>query len=594
MHSLRPSLRKSYIVFIVFLIILVLFCMRGIDLEKDVPNLGLAMYQPIDEGAYSTVAINLSHYGNLHTTPDGFELQTSPHFRSNMLGNSIQYITFQFFGNNFYGMRLPSVFCAIGIFFLLACSIKELNHLFGENKKRYRIALLVILAYMCADFIFLVASRQFEPSIFRCFFTLLTFYIFLKQRKSKRMRYFWLAFLSIASIFFVYLSNFFVLVIGLFICIVLILQKNKKDFWHAFSFYCLGAVVAFLIAELYYRLVWDTTAIQNLLAAFSTFAQIQDYTVITQNASPILFLKNIAAFFTSNIFFYNPLLLILTLWSLIINLWIVIKKKDLIYAFIIGAILGLLFQTAFSEDYIMRKSIVILPLLLINIMLAFYKSKDFLEVLQRQKCITKHILFIIFSVLIILILWKASRVRFDVYSADFSVTDLNCLLISSIIQCGGCLLYLYFTYINPSNRKAVPCIAFIISLICVFSVNIYFSFSQVYLCQQYTEKQVALDLGKSAGNNYVVGAYVYEYSLYNEVKPLIIARTQYVEYVNSPLIQYYFDYAAPSYEQNLNEQVLSGGNYRFELYRTFPRAFIQRGFDGPVGLYEKYGIQNQN
>ncbi|WP_172807855.1 ArnT family glycosyltransferase [Christensenella intestinihominis] len=568
--------------------------MRGIDLEKDVPNLGLAMYQPIDEGAYSTVAINLSHYGNLHTTPDGFELQTSPHFRSNMLGNSIQYITFQFFGNNFYGMRLPSVFCAIGIFFLLACSIKELNHLFGENKKRYRIALLVILAYMCADFIFLVASRQFEPSIFRCFFTLLTFYIFLKQRKSKRMRYFWLAFLSIASIFFVYLSNFFVLVIGLFICIVLILQKNKKDFWHAFSFYCLGAVVAFLIAELYYRLVWDTTAIQNLLAAFSTFAQIQDYTVITQNASPILFLKNIAAFFTSNIFFYNPLLLILTLWSLIINLWIVLKKKDLIYAFIIGAILGLLFQTAFSEDYIMRKSLVLLPLLLINVMLAFYKSKDFLKILQVLKPITKYVLFAIFSILIIFILWKSFRVRYDVYIADFSASDLEFLIVFSALQCIGSLLYLYCTFIHKANIKRLSSAAFSIALICVFSSNVYFSFSQVYCNQLYTEKQVALDLGKFTGANYIMGPYVYEYSLYNEIYPLVTTQSQYTEYTNSPLIQYYFDYADSSYEQHINEQIFSESDYRFKLFHTFSRSFIQRGLDGTVGLYKKIQISDSH
>ena len=120
--------------------------MRGIDLEKDVPNLGLAMYQPIDEGAYSTVAINLTHYGDLHTTADGFELWTSPHFRSNALGNALQYISFQLFGNNFYGMRMPSVFCAISIFILLALSIRNLNHLLGENQKKYRVALLVIFA----------------------------------------------------------------------------------------------------------------------------------------------------------------------------------------------------------------------------------------------------------------------------------------------------------------------------------------------------------------------------------------------------------------------------------------------------------------
>ena len=53
--------------------------------------------------------------------------------------------------------------------------------------------------------------------------------------------------------------------------------------------------------------------------------------------------------------------------------------------FIIGAILGLLLQTTFSEDYIMRKSIVIFPLLFINIMLAFYKTESFRQMLQHKK-----------------------------------------------------------------------------------------------------------------------------------------------------------------------------------------------------------------
>ena len=116
---------------------------------------------------------------------------------------------------------------------------------------------------------------------------------------------------------------------------------------YAFLFYCLGAAAALFLAELYYRIVWNTTAVQNLFDAFSTFAQIQDYTIITQNVSPLLFLKNIVAFFTSNIFFYNPLLLILTLWALIVNIRILLNEKNLEYAFIIGAILGLLLQTTF-------------------------------------------------------------------------------------------------------------------------------------------------------------------------------------------------------------------------------------------------------
>ena len=572
-------------------ILMVLFCMRGIDLEKDVPNLGLAMYQPIDEGAYSTVAINLTHYGDLHTTADGFELWTSPHFRSNALGNALQYISFQLFGNNFYGMRMPSVFCAISIFILLALSIRNLNHLLGENQKKYRVALLVILAYLCVDFIFLTASRQFEPSIFRCFFTLLTFYIFLRQRHSNRMRYFWLAFLSVSSIFFVYLSNFFVLVIGLAICIVLILRRDRKKWMYAFLFYCLGAAAALFLAELYYRIVWNTTAVQNLFDAFSTFAQIQDYTIITQNVSPLLFLKNIVAFFTSNIFFYNPLLLILTLWALIVNIRILLNEKNLEYAFIIGAILGLLLQTTFSEDYIMRKSIVIFPLLFINIMLAFYKTESFRQMLQHKKNIVTHMLFALFSVVVILILWKAFRVRFDVYAADFSTPDLNILILSSIIQCSAGLLCLYCTFLKKTSIKKLGYIALAIALFGSFFINIYFSFSQVYCNQQYTEKQVAIDLGNAVQSNYVMGPYVYEYSLYNDIYPLVTTQLQKAEYAKSPLIQYYFDYAASSYEQHLNEQIFAESGYGFKLFRTFSRSFVQRGLDGTVGLYRKVPAQ---
>ena len=297
--------------------------------------------------------------------------------------------------------------------------------------------------------------------------------------------------------------------------------------------------------------------VQNLFDAFSTFAQIQDYTIITQNVSPLLFLKNIVAFFTSNIFFYNPLLLILTLWALIVNIRILLNEKNLEYAFIIGAILGLLLQTTFSEDYIMRKSIVIFPLLFINIMLAFYKTESFRQMLQHKKNIVTHMLFALFSVVVILILWKAFRVRFDVYAADFSTPDLNILILSSIIQCSAGLLCLYCTFLKKTSIKKLGYIALAIALFGSFFINIYFSFSQVYCNQQYTEKQVAIDLGNAVQSNYVMGPYVYEYSLYNDIYPLVTTQLQKAEYAKSPLIQYYFDYAASSYEQHLNEQIFA-------------------------------------
>ena len=196
-------------------------------------------------------------------------------------------------------------------------------------------------------------------------FAQLMMLIWLTSRKKGFWCFFGMGACITVSVFLVYITNVFLyLAVGL-----LLLMMWKTDGFKTFIKNCcgfaLGIAALFIVAECYYRLVWDTSAIRNLLGAIGAFSSISGYQ-ISGAAGTVFstlrgFIKNTIRYFSASFFLYAPAVLAIVLTLLPLSLWKVFKDKDLTGFLILAVPFSFLLQTLFSEDYIWRKFMVAAP-----------------------------------------------------------------------------------------------------------------------------------------------------------------------------------------------------------------------------------------
>ena len=91
------------------MLVISIYFLRILNLDQDLPPWGIGYYQPVDEGSYSLLALNYTHYGYLNPTTIGdisYEVNTPLQTRTNIFGNILSIISLSLFGNNYYGFRL--------------------------------------------------------------------------------------------------------------------------------------------------------------------------------------------------------------------------------------------------------------------------------------------------------------------------------------------------------------------------------------------------------------------------------------------------------------------------------------------------------
>ena len=113
--NLKKILSAKLFPLLYMFIVGIFFITRLLFLDSDLPPWGIINYQPVDEGTYSMMALNLYNYGDI--TPEIFngdiEYITSPHIRINVIGNALIYMCLKLFGDNYWGLRVSSVICGL-------------------------------------------------------------------------------------------------------------------------------------------------------------------------------------------------------------------------------------------------------------------------------------------------------------------------------------------------------------------------------------------------------------------------------------------------------------------------------------------------
>ena len=226
MKNIFCSIRLSKTISILSIVmILFMLAMRFVGLEQDLPPWGITNYTPGDEGNYSVLALNKQIYGKINPGMIGnkYMFYTPTHLRTNIIGNFATFVGLSLLGDNYYGLRIPTVIFGLLNFILFLLILNLINKKYNcEETKDKKTIVLFMALYLSCDFIFFIASRVVEPSIVRMLFAQVIFYICLKFDDKQMLRLYLLGLVVTLSVFFVYISNLFFY----FPCVILSIYKS--------------------------------------------------------------------------------------------------------------------------------------------------------------------------------------------------------------------------------------------------------------------------------------------------------------------------------------------------------------------------------
>lgn len=590
--NLKKILSAKLFPLLYMFIVGIFFITRLLFLDSDLPPWGIINYQPVDEGTYSMMALNLYNYGDI--TPEIFngdiEYITSPHIRINVIGNALIYMCLKLFGDNYWGLRVSSVICGLITLFLFFLIIKALSSRYKMEGQTRHWVNLISLVYFTLDFDFVMACRVVETSIYRLLFVMLVILLFVKYNRSIFLKFTFLTIVATLSVLGVYITNVFVY-LAIFITLIGYgVKYGKRTFGKGFMGLICGGIIGLIPLEIYYIKVWNTTAVKNM---FDTIGSFSSQTGYTSSFSLRALLRTSTHFLASNVNLYNVAFLELIILSIPFLLYLIIKKKDLNVLFLVALIVSLYLQTLFSEDYIVRKYIILYPLYFIILCIVISHraaiQKLFYEMISDKHAHRNKLLIYIYTILTTLICICIIWFRFcrisDGTINDFSRKDI---IILSIIEIASIFLAMivFYNFIQ-NNKKLIT--YFIVVLVCALSAHIYLDFNYIYINPTYTEKQCMIDIGKTVGDGYVIGSFFpMGYTLYNDIKPVITSDDQRAASMENHNELWCLDYTDTNDTviRDYLDYLFKDSKIQLKNYQDFHRNFSTFGICRDVALYK--------
>lgn len=577
--------KKLWIIWSV-LLGLVFMLTRLLFLDADLPPYGIAFYSPIDEGVYGELALNYINYGTIDPNQvlNGLQFKITGQMINNVMGNLAVWVGLVTLGDNYYGFRIPYVVVNLintGLFILI---LNTLRKVYGKNVKNDVTALLAVVTYVVFDFIFIMSGRVVEPSAIRTIFVLTAFLIVLCVRNYV-LKGLALGIVIGVAIAFVYLTNTFLLLAVFLWCLLLIWKEGIKIGARVFIACAIGFFIMFICGELYYYLTWNRGIIASALETLVSFSNNESgqYNV----GGLKLLIKHAAKFLSANSVLYNlPIFYIFIVCSGL-SFKRIVNDENIAFAFSVLVALGI--QTLVTEDYIVRKFVMIYPIVWV-VMYYFYLIRtEFRENICHLNI--SHLKLMTLLICGGIIVFRLFVVR-DGSIYDFSHVD------KLVVEFG---LFLVFvdTFISMGTRtKAMGTsnglYPFSASLLIVllsgaFLVNVTMGLRHIYGSPTFTDKAIMIALNDYNGK-YLLGEYGGVYSLYNATKPVVNDREQLAEYISKDKNLLYFDYADDyigSMREFWDNDMFYGYDYTVVPLVRYDRDFQVYGSKRPVGLLRR-------
>lgn len=518
---------------IISLIGLVFVLLRIIYLESDVPIQQLTEYAAIDETYYTQSAFNLYHYGT-------YTHQMVPYIKDtgntvNILENIMTSLSLKIWGNNYYGLRMASVIAAILFIIFISMFLRNLFYYKPPDMicvaekpiSPYKIALIIfVLGYLTIDFAFLVAGRVAEPTIFRMmtmmFIMLLMSYISMKREKIPLYVTGIMGFLSLSTVLFVYLYNFFIFCAVGVIILLWVWPSGWKNIIRQILAFSLGAILAILSYQCFLHFVCDTT-ITEVLSILKPFTYRMGSSSTGLLASPKHYLMNFTAIFSTNIFRFNSALLFIFLVSIppfIMHTW---KTKDKMGILVANLVLFLFLQCIVINDYNFRKLVILLPLVLIVILMALTYQKEFIKALRNRPVGRKMYgvywilvgYFFVFFMQLGSITPSSLNTEIQINPQAVIPANINRINLAVFLFVFIIATMKYFS--NKKMGKFLPTLAIIV----LFLPGIYMDVNYIFMHPSYTMRDTMIAMKEKVDDKVIAGGVAYGFRLYNRSIPVL-------------------------------------------------------------------------
>lgn len=360
---------------VLYFVFIALFALtRLIYFEADIPRYAVTGYSPLDEMYYTQMSFEL----NEHTRAlENFDI--SEDFEARSLAETyLTAATLWIFGDNYYGVRMPSVLAGLLVLFLcLHLVIRR----FGI------VAAALFGVFLIVEPGFILATRVAEPTILRlAAMCVVMAYPIQTLTKTKPLNAFVLGLLSGIMFLFVYPQNAFLALAGLVTALVFA-EPGKR--WAASFRYAVGGLLSIAI---FAAAVLSLFSWQSLVDGFALARTMYSYRVGAGNVVAGIhlpfFLFNGYMFRAATFFRLNRYFEVLTLLLLVYladflrrrirpfsassvkRIW---SEASVIDRIVVIYFLSLLAQTLVVNDFPYRKLPIAFPFFLYFIFSAFEK-----------------------------------------------------------------------------------------------------------------------------------------------------------------------------------------------------------------------------
>lgn len=511
-----------------FLILCVIFLFsRIIYLDSDLPPWAWDVwnYNQMDELYYTTTAFNLYHYHN----PIAQILPYVPtdSYVTNIFGTLLCFLTLLIFGNDYFGLRMCVVITALMIFIFMFFIFKNYIHNtsnseYGISTDYSNILILFGLLYLLFDFSFLLAGRVFEQTIFRIFGLIIILFVFsnfsLEKSIASRTFVCFAGFLSVATVLYIYPENAFIIPAVFCTCVYAGLRQGIKNAVFQIIYFFIGAGICvvsfeFCLQEFFHQSIVDFFTYLSLHSDRIALSPESGTLSIVTLISP--YVHNVFNIISTNIFRFNPILLVLFLCTLPVFLFLLITKKDL-RIFALATLFGFYcLQSFFINDFFYKKPVIMLPMVLLIILISGNNYNQFFKFISEQKYIKVFYAYILLCICCAtgILLWNNIPSRINFNYAALSDDIFFILLILFVLQ----LLLIGFAI----RRKKPSTILCIIMVFMIMAPSIYLETKYVYSNPAYHFRDTMKTISEFTNGEILVGGWSYAFRLYSTSIPVL-------------------------------------------------------------------------
>ncbi|MEF9945166.1 MAG: hypothetical protein RR737_01100 [Lachnospiraceae bacterium] len=475
-------------------------------------------------------------------------------------------------------------------YILIALILKKLRENYLDCSKQNQCIAFGILFFFLFDFSFMMASRVAETTLYRLLFVQSVIVVFLSKKMKTISKFVVMGILTTVSVFAVYITNVFLYLAIVIVIIMLGVWKGKKEFFKASGGFFLGSLSAFLVCEIYYIGIWGGGALRNAYEAITAFSSQEGYEIIS---GFWVMLRSTVRFIASNANLYSTAVLFICLLGIPLFLSQIVRKKDIVSLFFLSIVFSFYLQTLVSEDYVVRKFLVIYPILFYLLYVICLTRKAYEPIYAKMIEKKKNKIFLsVYAIVCFLACICIPIFRFYIISNetqnDFSNLDKKIILVLSGIALGILLSLVLYNLLGNGRRWKIYVGGISTAVVLTIVLNIYFDYQYIIYKPTYSERQCMLDLGKKVEEGYVIGAvFPVGYALYNECKPIISSNIDTGESLSKHKEIWYLDY---SFEESKDgtgylETLFPEYNYKIVKVKDFHREFQTFGIKRNMALY---------